>query len=297
MDILRLDWTHIQAFLAVAETGSLSGAAREMRLSQPTLGRQIRAAEEALGVELFHRRPRGLELTTTGETLLEPAKEMQKAAAMLSLVAEGRGVGLRGVVRITASEVFSHFLLPQILADIRLAEPEIELEVFPTDEPKNLLFREADIAIRMYRTEQLDIIARHIGGMRAGMFASKAYVARRGLPTHLDQFKEHDFIGYNGNDVIISGMRAMGLKVDRHFFMVRCDQQVVHWELARAGCGIGFSQENIGQADPDMVQVLPDLPLPTLPVWLTAPEALRTNPRIRRVFDLLADALSDMVDA
>lgn len=188
-------------------------------------------------------------------------------------------------------------MLPQILADIRLAEPEIELEVFPTDEPKNLLFREADIAIRMYRTEQLDIIARHIGGMRAGMFASKAYVARRGLPTHLDQFKEHDFIGYNGNDVIISGMRAMGLKVDRHFFKVRCDQQVVHWELARAGCGIGFTQKNIGQADLDMVQIMPDLPLPTLPVWLTAPEALRTNPRIRRVFDLLANALSDMVDA
>lgn len=297
MGISRLDWTHIQAFLAVAETGSLSAAARDLGLSQPTLGRQVRAAEDALGVELFHRRSHGLELTATGETLLEPAKEMQKAAAKLSLAAEGRGIGLNGTVRITASEVFSHFLLPRILADIRLAEPEIEIEVFPTDEPKNLLFREADIAIRMYRTEQLDIIARHIGNMRVGMFASKAYLERRGLPTQINQFMEHDFIGYNGNDVIISGMRAMGLKVDRHFFMVRCDQQVVHWELARAGCGIGFSQENIGQADPDMVQVLPDLPLPTLPVWLTAPEALRTNPRIRRVFDLLADALSDMVDA
>lgn len=107
----------------------------------------------------------------------------------------------------------------------------------------------------------------------------------------------HDFVGYNGNDIIIAGMRDMGLQVDRHFFKTRCDQQVVHWELARAGCGIGFSQESIGRADPDMVQILPDLPLPTLPVWLTAPEALRTNPRIRRVFDLLAEALSDMVDA
>jgi len=292
-----LDWTHIQTFLAVAETGSLSAAARDLGLSQPTVGRQVHAAEDALGVELFHRRSHGLDLTLSGETLLEPAKEMQKAAAKLSLIAEGRGVGLNGVVRITASEVVSHFMLPRVLARVRTAEPEIELEVFPSDEPKNLLFREADIAIRMYRTEQLDIITRHIGSMRVGMFAARAYVEKRGVPLHIEEFMMHDFVGYNSNDIIISGMRDMGLQVDRHFFKTRCDQQVVHWELARAGCGIGFSQESIGQADPDMVQILPELPLPVLPIWLTAPEALRTNPRIRRVFDLLADALSDMVDA
>ena len=292
-----LDWTHIQTFLAVAETGSLSAAARDLGLSQPTVGRQVHAAEDALGVELFHRRSHGLDLTLSGETLLEPAKEMQKAAAKLSLIAEGRGVGLNGVVRITASEVVSHFMLPRVLARIRMAEPEIELEVFPSDEPKNLLFREADIAIRMYRTEQLDIITRHIGSMRVGIFAARAYVEKRGVPLNIEEFMMHDFVGYNSNDIIISGMRDMGLQVDRHFFKTRCDQQVVHWELARAGCGIGFSQESIGQADPDMVQILPELPLPVLPIWLTAPEALRTNPRIRRVFDLLADALSDMVDA
>jgi DNA-binding transcriptional LysR family regulator len=297
MNLKMLDWTHIQTFLAVAETGSLSAAARDLGLSQPTVGRQVHAAEDALGVELFHRRSHGLDLTLSGETLLEPAKEMQKAAAKLSLIAEGRGVGLNGVVRITASEVVSHFMLPRVLARIRLAEPEIELEVFPSDEPKNLLFREADIAIRMYRTEQLDIITRHIGSMRVGMFAARSYVEERGVPLHIEEFMMHDFVGYNSNDIIISGMRDMGVQVDRHFFKTRCDQQVVHWELARAGCGIGFSQESIGQADPDMVQILPELPLPVLPIWLTAPEALRTNPRIRRVFDLLADALGDMVDA
>lgn len=297
MDLQRLDWAHIQTFLAVAETGSLSAAARTLGLSQPTVGRQVHAAEEALGMELFHRRSHGLDLTLNGEALLEPAKEMQNAAAKLSLIAEGRGEGLNGVVRITASEVVSHFMLPRILADIRHAEPDIELELFPSDEPKNLLFREADIAVRMYRTEQLDIIARHIGNMKVGIFASRDYVERCGLPQNMEQFLTHDFVGYNGDDAIIAGMREMGIKVDRHFFKTRCDQQVVHWELARAGCGIGFSQGIVGRQDPNMVQVLPELPMPSLPIWLTAPEALRTNPRIRRVFDLLADALSDMVDA
>ncbi|MHA1128897.1 MAG: LysR family transcriptional regulator [Alphaproteobacteria bacterium] len=297
MDILRLDWTHIQAFLAVAETGSLSGAARELRLSQPTLGRQIRAAEDALGLELFHRRPHGLDLTATGQTLLEPAKEMQRAAAKLSMVAEGRGSSLTGVVRITASELVSHYHLPKILADIRLAEPEIELELYPSDTTKNLLFREADIAVRMFRSEQLDVIMRHLGGMRIGMFASKEYVARRGAPSNFEDVMRHDFVGYNDNDQIIVGMREMGLDVDRHFFKTRCDNQVAHWQLARAGCGIGFAQVSVGEADAGMVRVLSDIPLPTLPMWLTAPEALRTNPRIRRVFDLLADALIDVVDA
>ena len=297
MDLQRLDWTHIQTFLSVAETGSLSSAARELGLSQPTVGRQVHAVEEVLGVELFHRRTHGLDLTSGGEKLLEPAKEMQMAAAKLSLIADGRGDGLNGVVRITASEVVSHFLLPSILAEIHQAEPEIELELFPSDEPKHLLFREADIAVRMYRTEQLDIIMRHIGNMKVGMFAAKSYVEKNGIPTNLEQFMTHDFVGYIGDDVIISGMRELGLKVDSHFFKVRCDNHVVHWELARAGCGIGFSQKIIGRQDPDMVQIMPELPLPVLPVWLTAPEALRTNQRIRRVFDLLADALSDVVDA
>lgn len=297
MDIQNLDWTHIQAFLAVAEGGSLSAAARELGVSQPTIGRQIRAAEDALGVELFHRQARGLLLTATGTLLLEPAREMQAAAAKLSLTAEGHGSSLKGVVRITASELVSHFHLPKILADIRQAEPDIEIELYPSDTTKNLLFREADIAVRMFRPEQLDVITRHLGGMRIGMFASTKYLARNGMPEGFADVSQHDFVGYNDNDQIIVGMREIGLDVDRHFFKTRCDNQVIHWQLARAGCGIGFAQESIGLADPDMVQVLPEIPIPPLPVWLTAPEALRTNPRIRRVFDLLADAISDMTDA
>lgn len=296
-DLTRMDWTHIQAFLAVADTGSLSGAARMLGLSQPTLGRQIRAAEDALGLELFHRQPRGLSLTQSGESLLGPAREMQAAAAKLSLVADGRGSSLKGVVRITASHLVSHYHFPSIIAKIRQAEPEIEIELYPSDSTKNLLFREADIAVRMFRSEQLDVITRHLGDMKIGMFASKDYIARMGMPENLDQFMQHDFVGYIGNDAIISGMRELGLPVDQSFFKTRCDDQVIHWEMARTGCGIGFTQVALGNADPNMVRVMEQIPLPTLPVWLTAPEALRTNPRIRRVFDLLVEMISELTDA
>ncbi len=295
--IQNLDWTLIQAFLAVAEHGSLSAAARVLGVSQPTMGRQVRAAEAALGVDLFRRIRRGLELTDTGETLLPAARAMSEAAARLALLAEGQDKSLSGVVRITASDIVAHHLLPQIIADIRQKEPYIELEIIPTNESKNLLFRESDIAVRMYRPTQLDLIARHLGGMRIGMFASRGYVARKGLPESTKDIMRHEFVGYNDDPAIVEGMRRMGFRLDKHFFKVRCDQQAVHWQFVRAGCGIGFTQERIGRADPEMVQIMPELPLPVLPMWLTAPEALRTNPRIRRVFDLLAEGLGDMVDA
>ncbi len=295
--IENLDWTLIQAFLAVAEHGSLSAAARAVGVSQPTMGRHVRAAEAALGIELFTRRKRGLELSDAGQALLPAAQAMGEAAARLSLLAEGRNNTPAGIVRITASDIVAHHLLPGILADIRQKEPFIELEILPSNETKNLLFRESDIAVRMYRPTQLDLIARHLGGMKIGMFATRSYVARKGLPTSVRDIRTHDFVGYNDDPAIVAGMQGLGMRIDKHFFKVRCDQQAVHWQLVRAGCGIGFTQERIGQADPEMVQIMPELPLPVLPVWLTAPEALRSNPRIRRVFDLLAEGLGNLVDA
>lgn len=291
-----MEWAHIQIFLAVVEHNSLSGAARALGLSQPTLGRRLKAAEAALEVELFHRQPRGLSLTASGEALLPAALEMQAAAAKLSLAAVGQETRLSGTVRITASEMVSHHLLPKIIARIRYAEPDIELEIHPSNTTQNLLFRESDIAVRMYRPTQVDLIARHVGDIHVGMFASRSYIAARGMPVEFKDIGKHDFVGYGEDTAIIDGMAEMGIQLDKHFFKTRCDQQVVHWELARQGCGIGFTQNHVGQADGDMVQIMPNLPLPTLPMWLTAPIALRTNPRIRRVYDLLATGLSDITD-
>lgn len=295
-NIAQMDWTHIQVFLAVADSGSLSGAARVLKVSQPTLGRQVRAAEAALEVELFHRHPRGLTLTTAGKALLEPARTMQAAAAKLSLTAAGQDNQLSGTVRITASDMVSFHLLPEIFANIRKAEPDIELELLATNAQQNLLFREADIAVRMYRSSQLDLIMRHVGDIELGMFAAQSYVREHGAPTSMQDIVNHPFVGYNDDTAIIDGMKRIGLNVDKHFFKTRCDQQVVHWELVRAGCGIGFAQKKIGAVDPLVEQILPDVPLPVLPVWLTAPEALHTNPRIRRVFDLLAEGLRDVTN-
>lgn len=293
-DLQTLDWTLVQTFIAVAEDGSLSAAARQLGITQPSVGRQIKNIEETLGVTLFRRVHRGLELTQTGAELLAPAQEMRAASAKFRLAAEGHSETLSGTVRITASKVVSHYTLPPILAKIRREEPDIQLEIVPSDTSENLLFREADIAVRMYRPTQLDVITKHVCDMPTALYASTGYLRRHGTPQSIEELIDHDFIGFDRSDVIITEMRKMGFDVDRDYFPLRTDSQVLYWELVRAGCGIGAAQRVIGDREPMVQRLLVGLDLPSLPVWLTAPEVLRGNPRIRRVFDLLATSLAGL---
>ncbi|MCB2130266.1 MAG: LysR family transcriptional regulator [Rhodobacteraceae bacterium] len=283
------DWTLIRSFLAVAEAGSLSAAARDTGISQPTLGRHIRQIEAELGAELFARGRRGLDLTAAGADLIAPAREMRAAAARLNLAAAARDTGLRGTVRITASHIVAHHILPAILAELRVAEPGIQIELVAADTSDNLLFREADIALRMYRPTQLGIVARHIADLPVGLFAARGYLDRMGRPATHDELLRHDILGFDRSPLIIDTLAAYGVNVGRDFFPVRCDDQNIYWNLVRAGCGIGASQLWIGDAEPLVERVAPFLDLPAMPVWLAAPEALRLVPRLRRVWDFLAE--------
>lgn len=282
------DWSLIQSFLAVAETGSLSAAARQLGRSQPTLGRQIQQLETALGAQLFERHARGLRLSDTGARMLPHAQRMHRAMNEIALTAAGQSQQLEGRVRITASVFASQYLLPPVLAHIRSREPAITLDLVPSDATENLLFREADIAVRMYRPTQLDIVTRHITDVRLGIFAAQSYLERAGRPGRLEDLMGHDLVGYDRNDLIVQTMRQMGWAVSRDDFAVRCDNQATYWELVRAGCGIGFSQLSVGLADPLVDHLDFGLEIPPLEIWLAAHQAMRQTPRIRRVWDFLA---------
>ncbi|SFR99802.1 LysR family transcriptional regulator [Yoonia litorea] len=291
----KLDWSLVQAFLAVAETGSLSGAAGVLGTSQPTLGRQIKLMEAQLGVELFHRQSRGFALTETGAALVAPAQAMRDAVRQISLQAAGRQTQLEGTVRITASVAFSVYHLPPIIAEIRALEPKIAIELVPSDSTRNLLYREADIAIRMYRPTQLDLITKHLGEVPLSVFAAKSYLDARGRPHSIEDLLAHDIVGYDANTDILNGFQTAGAEVTRDFFKTRCDDNIAYWELVRAGCGIGFAQTMLGRAERRVEELDVGLELPTLPVWLTAHEAMRQTPRIRRVWDLLERRLKPLV--
>ena len=284
-----LDWTYIRSFLAVAETGSLTSAARKLGQSQPTLGRHIKAAEEVLNTKLFVRTTGGLQLTEAGLSLLEPAQEMAKASAQLATLAAGRDTRLSGTVRITASVVVSHYLLPAMIADMRQIEPDIEIELVPSDESENLIFREPDIAVRMYRPTQLDIVTRKVADHPIALYASKTLLAQIQNPQSFEELVALGFVGFDRSDMIIRTMRNIGFPVDRHFFGVRCDDQATHWELVRQGCGVGAMQTIIAEPDPLVERLLFQPELPSLPVWLAAHSALHKTPRVKRVWNHLLD--------
>ncbi|HEU0222050.1 MAG TPA: LysR substrate-binding domain-containing protein, partial [Paracoccaceae bacterium] len=155
-----------------------------------------------------------------------------------------------------ASPPASHYILPAILARLRAEEPRIEIELVPSDTTENLLFREADIAVRMYRPEQLDVVTRKVAEFPIGLYAARTYVARRGVPAEPAELARHDLVGYDRSSLMIRAARRLGWELAREAFAVRCDNQSAHWELVRAGCGIGGGLCVIGDADPGLVRIL-----------------------------------------
>ena len=292
--LAKLDWSLVQAFLAVAETGSLSGAARELNLTQPTVGRHIQALEDDLGISLFKRQARGMALTPQGASLLESARAMREAAEALSLSAAGGETDLSGTVRVTSSVFVAHHILPGVVTDLRQRHPEIQIELVATDTSENLLYGEADIAVRMYRPTQLDIVAKYIGDVQLALFGAKSYIQRRGRPTTPEEVIEHDVIGYDRNDAMIRGFREAGMEVSPAFFPVRCDNNTVVWELVRAGAGLGFGMERAGREDPLLTQIDFGVEIPRLEVWLAAHERVRRSPRVDAVWSILSDRLSEI---
>lgn len=284
------DWSHIQSFAAVAEHGSLSAAAEAQHSSQPTLSRHIAQLEATLGARLFDRGNGGMTLTEAGADLLAHAQTMADAAARFGT---GNGTqGIAGTVRITASHVVANFILPPILRDLHGRYPDLQIEVLASDTTENLLRREADIALRMYRPTQNDVIAKHIADLPLGAYAAPSYIAANGAPHTLPDFAQHSIIGYDRSPLIIDGFAARGFNVTRDFFAFRSDDQVLCWHMVVAGFGIGFGQRRVGDADPRVVRIADESEVGTMPLWLTAHPDMRRIPRVRRVYDWLARALA-----
>ena len=289
---VKFDWNRARAFLITAEEGSLSAAARALNMTQPTLGRQVSALEDELGVTLFERVGRGLSLTPSGLDMLEHVQAMGLAATKLSLVANGHSQEIAGKVCISASEIHAAYLLPKIVSKLRKKEPGIIIEIVSSNDPSDLQRREADIAIRSFRPTEADLISKKISDVDAPLFAAKSYLDRIGIPKTIDDLKQADFITIGDVDSFISGLKQFGLELTSDNFPVLSGSHIVHWELVKQGLGIGVVPIDIGEAEPLVERVLPHFKLMSFPIWLTSHRELRTNKRIRLVFDFLADELS-----
>ena len=286
------DWTLLRAFLEVANSGSLSRAAAALGSSQPTLSRQIAQLEAQLGQALFERTTRGVRLTEAGAALRAPAERMREHAQQFAMVAAGRSQTVAGTVRVTASEVFSAYVLPELLLGLRRTHPEIQIELVASNAVENLLEREADIALRMLRPKQSALVARRLADQPLAFYAHRDYIARRGQPT-LANMLQHEWVGYDRSDQYLRGFRAAGYAVSKELFGFRCDNQIVAWQAVLAGLGIGAVTQRVAALSPQVVRVLPKVPIPPLPLWITAHRELRGTPRLKVVFDALTHALKE----
>ena len=286
------DWRLVRSFLAVLDQGSLLAAARSLGVSQPTLGRHISELESQLASVLFERTGRGLLPTRTALQLAQAARQMQDGALQLSRTLAGSKSQAGGTVRITASVPVAVQLLPPILLKLRLALPDIQIELVSSNQVSNLLRREADIAIRMVRPDQTSLVARKLGEAAVGAYAHRDYLARRGVPALPAELLQHELVGSDTDPAIRQGFEAMGFPVPREAFALRSDDLLVQWQAVRAGLGIGFLADYQARLDPAVQPVLAgQLQIPPLPMWLAVHREIRTSRHIRAVFDFLATAL------
>ncbi|MDH5547070.1 MAG: LysR family transcriptional regulator [Gammaproteobacteria bacterium] len=288
---VNFDWNRARAFLVTAEEGTLSAAARALGMTQPTLGRQVTALEKELGVILFERVGLGLVLTPSGLDLLEHVRAMGNAANQVSLTASGQTQDLEGNVCISASEVYSAYILPPIIAKLRLIEPKIQIEIVASNQESDLRRREADIALRNFEPTQPELIAKKIKDVSARFYATKKYLDRVGLPKTIEHLQQLNFVAFESPMMLINHLKQIGLNLSLRNFPIVTTSYLVQWELVKQDLGIGMMPEEIGNADPLVQQVLPDFPPIVFPIWLTTHRELRTSRRVRIVFDLLASEL------
>ncbi len=292
----QFDWNLIKSFLGVLDAGSLSAAARHLGASQPTLGRHVSELEEALGVTLFERSRDGLRPTQAALAIAEHARAVADSTGAVALAAAGRAKDVAGTVRITASDVVATFLMPAIIADLLAEMPGLEVELVPTNDIENLLRRDADIAVRMTRPEQLDLVARKLGDIPVAVYAHRDYLARAGsVPSSPAELDGHTVIGYDRSDLVIRGFREGGMEVDRHFFRFRCDDQVACWHALLAGVGIGFAPCYLARDHPELVELSSQFEIEPIPMWLVTHRELRTSARIRAVYDFLVARLAKTI--
>jgi len=290
-----IGWELYHSYLSVLNEGSLSGAARALGIAQPTVGRHVAALEKALGVTLFTRSQLGL-LPTEAALALQPfAQAMSTSATALKRAAEGQGTGIKGTVRITASEVMGAEVLPPILAELQTAYPELKLELVLTNRVQDLLNREADIAVRMTQPKQEQLIARRVGQVDLGFHAHKDYLKRRGTPQTLADLAQHALIGFDEETPFVRAARKGFPLWNRDAFALRTDSDVGQLALIRAGCGIGICQVTLAARDPNLVRLLPDGLTLGLETWLTMHEDLRHTPRCKVTFDALLRGLQNYI--
>lgn len=287
----QADWNQVRAFVTTANTGSLSGAARTLGLTQPTLSRQVAALEAGLGVTLFDRIGKKLQLTDAGLGLLAHARAMAAAADAMSLAAAGRVQEIEGRVTISATDAIAAYVLPDIVARLRREAPQITLAIVASNSMSDLRRREADIAVRHVRPTEPELIGQLVRETTAHFYAAEAWVAEHGAPQSIAELAATEVFAFEPAERFAEHLANAGIPISLDRFRIASENATVLWEFVRRGLGVCMMLRDIAERTPGIVRLLPDLPGTPVPIWLVSHRELRTSRRVRLVFETLGEEL------
>jgi len=274
-----MDWDDLHSFLAIARTGSLSGAARELGVRQSTMSRRLAALEQRAGARLLSRTPSGYTLTALGEAVLGNAERMEAEAIAIERAVAGRDVSLSGLLRITTVDTLASHVLPLAVARLRCQHPGISVEIISDSRLLSLARREADIALRMTRFEGHEVVARKVGLAANGLYASSAYLDRSGQPSA--DGAGHAVITPLEDQDHLPESRWLAARFPRAQVALRSNDREVHLGAVRAGIGIAVMSRLLASTPPDLIEIPHAGDLPDREIWLGMHQDLRTMPRIR----------------
>lgn len=286
-----LDWDDLRFFLAVAQHGSLSSAARSLRVTQPTVGRRLDALERRLGSRLFHRTPAGFTLTATGEGIRAHVERMEQDALAAERQATGRDIGLSGTVRVSTTEWLAGHVLGPLLVPLGSRHPGLELELSADVRRVNLTQREADLALRVVPFEQQDIFQRRLARVAFGLYATEDYLARHGTPDFERQCEGHALVLMSDEQGPIADVAWLRTVAGRARAAFRVNNRDVQARVAGAGAGLACLPRYLGDSVEGLRRLATPTPAPVKDLWLGVHRDQRATPRVKAVADFIAREL------
>lgn len=287
---MNTDWDGYRVLLRIAERGSFSRAANDLGISQPTASRRIEELERALGARLLVRRSRGVVPTPTGERVVAEARRMEHSAIAASRMASGEPGPARRRIRISATEGLGTLWLPHRVQALREADPTLVIELVVDNAAADLASRQADIAVRLFRPRQPDLVAHRVGSLGFGFFATPGYLAERGTPRRLGDLARHDHVGLVDRPgvAVPSYLRWLRRLVPEERFVTAASSLLAMHELARAGLGLVLATSALLAGDGRLVRVLPRAKPPGMDIWLAVHGDVRRDPDVVCVLEKLA---------
>ena len=294
MGATMMDWDKLRIFHAAAEAGSFTHAGEGLHMSQSAVSRQVSSLEKDLGVALFHRHARGLVLTEQGEALFSTASEVMTKLHTAETLLSDATTKPTGDLRLTCPVGLGTVWVTQRMPEFMELYPEIRVELVLNDEMLDISMRVADAALWTHEPEQSDLIRRVLfhAGVRA--FASAQYVRRYGAPQSLDDLESHRIVSHSGTPAqhlsAIRWLETAGRNgASPRVPSFRANSVIAMKYAIRSGVGIGLIPEYLAEEETDLVPVLNDVKLPTMPVIFVYPEELRTSKKIQVLRDFLVN--------